>query len=44
MKVFSDNDLNERELRGNYQDKLTEQAIMLRASTRKVAEDILSPA
>jgi activator of HSP90 ATPase len=41
MKVFSDDDLNDRELRGNYQDKLTEQAIMLRASTRKVAEDIL---
>jgi hypothetical protein len=40
-KVFSDDDLTDRELRGSYQDKLTERAIMLRPSTRKMPDTIL---
>jgi hypothetical protein len=41
LKVFSDDELNDRELRGRYQDKLTERAIMLRPSTRKTPDTIL---
>lgn len=40
-KVFSDDDLTDRELRGSYQDKLTERAIMLRPSTRKTPNIVL---
>lgn len=35
LKVFSDDDLTDRESRGSYQDKLFEPAIILRPSTRK---------
>jgi DNA invertase Pin-like site-specific DNA recombinase len=41
LKVFSDNDLTDRELRGSYQDRLTERAIIQRPSTRKTSDTIL---
>jgi DNA invertase Pin-like site-specific DNA recombinase len=40
-KVFSDDGLTACELRGNYQDKLTERAVMLRPSTRKTSDIVL---